>query len=146
MSLWIIYSQLTPSVKKKVQMRKNMGWKKFQRGFKGVVSQIPIIGGAVNYDEALKNREYKKNIQQEIFAREDNSIQRRVADLQAAGLSPVLAAGQGAGSGAVVSTEPVQQSQNLIEQLKGAMDIVQQRKQLDQADAQIGLLQNNKKK
>lgn len=48
--------------------------------------------------------EYSKNLQQEIFNREDDSIQRRAADLSAAGLSKTLAAGSGAGAGAAVPT------------------------------------------
>ncbi len=52
----------------------------------------------------LKNFEYQKNLQQQIFGREDNAIQRRVSDLQKAGLSKTLAAGDGAGAGSVVST------------------------------------------
>lgn len=50
-------------------------------------------------EEAL---DYSKTLQQQIFDREDNSIQRRVEDLQKAGMSPVLAAGQGARAGGVV--------------------------------------------
>jgi len=52
--------------------------------------------------------QYDKELQQQIFAREDTAVQRRAADLEAAGLSKTLAAGSGAGAGAVVHTEAPQ--------------------------------------
>ncbi len=57
-------------------------------------------------DSYLKNFAYQQALQNQIFAREDNAIQRRASDLQAAGLSKTLAAGSGAGAGSVVSTSP----------------------------------------
>ena len=42
-------------------------------------------------DSYLNNFEYQKNLQQQIFGREDSAVQRRVADLQKAGLSKTLA-------------------------------------------------------
>lgn len=81
------------------------------------------FGGLLSYDAAKQaigvdkdnlqfqkdKWEYDKGLQETIFAREDNSIQRRVDDLKAAGLSPVLAAGQGARAGNVVQTKAPQQ-------------------------------------
>ena len=64
------------------------------------------VSSIANFGLGLANYRYQKNLQNEIFRREDTSIARRVHDLKASGLSPVLAAGQGAGTGGIVSTRP----------------------------------------
>ena len=72
-----------------------------------------IISNKKNFDLQKQNLSYQKDLQKEIFAREDNAVQRRVADLKAAGLSPTLAAGSSAGAGSVVSTSAPQRKNNL---------------------------------
>jgi len=64
------------------------------------------ISGIANFGLGLMNYNYQKDLQKKMFEREDTSIARRVADLQASGLSPVLAAGQGASAGPVVPVKP----------------------------------------
>lgn len=64
------------------------------------------LSGIANFGLGLMNYNYQKDLQKKMFEREDTSIARRVADLRASGLSPVLAAGQGASAGPVVPVKP----------------------------------------
>lgn len=88
-------------------------------------------------DSYLKNFEYQKSLQNQIFNREDNAVQRRVQDLQAAGLSKTLAAGDGAGAGSVVSTSPFSGSFNGKVPQMSQIDLVSTGLQLASAMANI---------
>ena len=63
-------------------------------------------------EQNLRDYEWQRYVQENTWQREDNAVQRRMADLEAAGLNPNLAAGSAAGAGAVVgrSSSPAVQS------------------------------------
>lgn len=74
----------------------------------GITAQTQADINRINVAYQEKKLDWDKKLQQTMFEREDNAIQRRKADLIAAGMSPVLAAGQGALAGPVVQTQAPQ--------------------------------------
>lgn len=107
---------------------------------------VPLIAGAMGLNALsgftntylqYKNLEYQKDVQNKIFNREDDSIRRRVADLKAAGMSPVLAAGQGASAGNVVKTEAPQFDNSHMLNALSTMQMLNYQKQMEATDADI---------
>jgi len=82
----------------------------------GVLNLVPNMLNAVtsgesakfNQQSSIQNFDYQRRLQQKIFEREDSSVQRRVTDLEKAGLSKVLAAGAGASAGQAIQTQAPQ--------------------------------------
>lgn len=80
----------------------------------GAVQGLGNVGiGIWNAYQQSKNYEYQKQLQKQIFEREDNALQRRVADAEKAGYNKFAVLGQGAGAGSVVSTTAPQIDENL---------------------------------
>ena len=62
-----------------------------------------------NYGMFKENLDYQKALNQQIMEREDTSYQRTVADMRAAGLSPLTMTGTNGSGGSVANVEPYSQ-------------------------------------
>lgn len=87
-----------------------MAWEAIAGAIKGTVDSGVSIWNAY---EQHKENQYKHDLQKQIFRREDNAIQRRVADAEAAGFNKFSVMGEGSGAGAVVSTSAPQIDEGL---------------------------------
>ena len=117
-------------------------------------SMIGATGSIGNFVLQSQQNDWQKNMQQEAWDRENNAIQRRVADLKAAGLSPVLAAGQGASSSNPISimapqidTSPIADAtQKLSQAAQAELSLSQQKAQIAQTEAQTAAIKQQQDK
>ena len=120
-----------------------------------------VVGGLVdtfvgasssskNYKAQKEALEWQKYAQRTTWEREDNAVRRRVADLRSAGLSPVLAAGQGAqASGPIQVTAPQYNKQwsigQALDKAGMALQLMQGKENIAYTRAQKDLVDLQKK-
>lgn len=75
-----------------------------------------------NIELQQQSNEWNERLMREAWARDDTQIQRRVADLQAAGLHPSLASGGGQASSPIHVGAARVESERLGDMFKGAME------------------------
>lgn len=134
----------------------------------GVSSLIDTLGNMRNTDKTNQankdianqnlqfqneNLQYQKDLQKQIFAREDNAVQRRVDDLVAAGLSPTLAAGSAANAGQAIETQALHNDYSpktmptygLSSMIGAGLDALKAVGELNKQKSEIDYLQNQSK-
>lgn len=106
----------------------------------GIMSGVGSIGsfgvGLLNYGEMRKMNTWQRHAYERSLAREDTAVQRRAADLRAAGLSPVLAAGQGASTMPPVSLNAPKMDVNPSELAAAAMTMMTQEAEISKTKEQ----------
>lgn len=113
----------------------------------GLLSGVSsLVGSTISSNTAKEiaqaNLDYQKEYNQQVFEREDTAYQRAVADAQAAGLSPLVAAGVSAGQSGGVASAPQYNSDEASIQMQGYQGVAQAMQQISNMSAQANLVQS----
>lgn len=100
-----------------------------------------ILGQAFNVGSSMYRQNYLEKMQREAWTREDNAIQRKVRDMQAAGLNPALMYGIGSGAPTSSPIDPgqVHFGSEMQESLSKMAQLKVQESQIAQTKAQTAL-------
>lgn len=106
-----------------------------------------LVGTGYNLYANKRDFDYQKALQQQLFEREDTAIQRRMADLKAAGINPNLAAGSGAGAGSIVSRSNTNDVNfgAALDTMAAVNQIKLQKQEQKQKKAELDILDKEKK-
>lgn len=104
-----------------------------------------------NYEMQQETLQWQKDKQAEAWRREDNAVQRRSADMEAAGMSKTLAAGNAAQASSPIAVTAPQKANTdwnmgLIDKANAVMSGIQQYQNIGQTAAQTELLKLQQEK
>lgn len=97
--------------------------KKWSIGLGAFGTGFDIGMGIFNTIQQKKALQYSREMQERQWQREDTAVQRRVADLSAAGLSKTLAVGSAAGSSSFQPVTPAQYKTSLLDRISAAQQL-----------------------
>lgn len=95
--------------------------------------------GIFNFFQEASNERWRRHAQELTWQREDNAVQRRVRDLQAAGLSPVLAAGGAASTSGPISTAAPSLDLGAVDSARMIADKVKMKADISRTEAETAI-------